>query len=55
MSDLIKALMQRDSITKENAEDMVHDARQRVINSEDPEEILHYEFGLEPDFVFDLF
>lgn len=29
-------------------------ARERVLDGEDPEEILHYDFGLEPDYVYDL-
>ena len=30
------------------------EARERVLEGEDPEEILHDDFGLEPDYVWDL-
>lgn len=57
MSDdcrIIPILMQRDGISQAEAFDMVAEAKQRVLDGEDPEEILLEDFGLEPDFVFDL-
>ena len=34
---------------------LIDEARDRVLNDgEDPEEVLYEEFGLEPDYVFDL-
>ena len=54
-TELVQVLMRRDSMTREEAEEAVLEARERVLeNTEDPEEILHDEFGLEPDYVFDL-
>lgn len=47
-------LMSRDSMSRSEAEEMVHDAKVRVLNGEDPEEILYDDFGLEPDYVFEL-
>ena len=47
-------LMSRDSMARSEAEEMVHDAKVRVLNGEDPEEILYDDFGLEPDYVFEL-
>jgi hypothetical protein len=47
-------LMERDSMSRSEAEEMVHDAKVRVLNGEDPEEILYDDFGLEPDYVFEL-
>lgn len=47
-------LVSRDSMTRSEAEEMVHDAKVRVLNGEDPEEILYEDFGLEPDYVFEL-
>jgi hypothetical protein len=57
MSDdyrIVPALMQRDGISQADAEALVEDARARVMAGEDPEEILLDDFGLEPDFIFDL-
>lgn len=47
-------LMSRDSMSRSEAEEMVHDAKVRVLNGEDPEEILYDDFGLELDYVFEL-
>ena len=54
MSTLKKVLMQRDDLTEAEADELISDARERVFDGEDPEEILMDEFGLEPDYVFDL-
>jgi len=52
---LIQALIRSEQAeTAKEAQEIVSEMRQRVINNnEDPEEIL-YEYGLEPDYVFDL-
>lgn len=55
MSQLIKVLMDRDQITEEQAVAQVNEAKERVLEGEDPEEVLLEEFGLEPDYVEDLF
>lgn len=47
-------LMRRDGFSAEDADEMIAEAKERVAQGEDPEEILHNEFGLEPDFVFEL-
>ena len=54
MSELARILMERDGLTQEEAYEQVRQARLRVSQGEDPEEILHDEFGLEPDYVFSL-
>ena len=54
MSELRDILMKRDGLTFDQATQQVKDARDRVAEGEDPEEILHEEFGLEPDYVMDL-
>lgn len=51
---IVDILMGRDSMPRSEAEEMVHDAKVRVLNGEDPEEILYEDFGLEPDYVFEL-
>ena len=54
MSELKKVLMQRDCMTSKEADEVIADAKQRVWDGENPEEILLDEFGLEPDYIFDL-
>lgn len=54
MESLLEVLMRRDNLTKEEAQDQIKEARARVNAGEDPEEILYEEFGLEPDYIFDL-
>jgi hypothetical protein len=46
-------LMRRDGMTRDEARDAIHEMQQRVIDGEDPEEVLH-EIGLEPDYIFDI-
>lgn len=53
-TELVKVIMRRDGMALEEAVEMVNEARQRVADGEDPEEILYDEFGLEPDYIFDL-
>ena len=54
MDSLKKTLMQRDELSEEVADELIELAAQRVREGEDPEEVLEDEFGLEPDYVFDL-
>jgi len=54
MESLLKTIMRRDKMSQRDAQSMIDDAKRRVAKGEDPEEILHDEFGLEPDYVFDL-
>lgn len=51
---LVSILIRRDGMTQDEATAMINDARLRVANGEDPEEILLEEFGLEPDYIFQL-
>ena len=51
---LVSILMRRDGMERDEAEDLLQDAREAVEDGEDPEEILQDYFGLEPDYVFDL-
>lgn len=51
---LLEVLMRRDELSEAEAREQIEDARQRVLEGEDPEEVLREEFGLEPDFIFDL-
>lgn len=54
MQTLIQVLTERDDMTRAQAKDAITDARIRVKQGEDPEEILREEFGLEPDYIFEL-
>lgn len=47
-------LIRRDGMEPSLADDAISAARERVWNGDDPEEVLLEEFGLEPDYVFDL-
>jgi predicted RNase H-like HicB family nuclease len=54
MTTIERTLIQRDGYSREEAREALQEARERVTNGEDPEEILYEDFGLEPDFIFDL-
>lgn len=54
MTELVKVLCRRGDLTFPEIQEMIEDARQRIDDGENPETILHEEFGLEPDYFFDL-
>jgi hypothetical protein len=55
MSELMQIIIQRDGLTREEAAQAIAYARHLVHNEGcDPEEVLIDEFGLEPDYIFDL-
>lgn len=54
MTELETVLMKRDGLTAREARLAVAAARERVECGDDPEEVLYEEFGLEPDYIFDL-
>lgn len=54
MRTIVEVLIQRDGLSKDAVELQLRDARMRVVDGEDPESILYTEFGLEPDYMFDL-
>jgi hypothetical protein len=47
-------LVRRDGLTRTEARDAINEARERVAQGEDPEEVLESEFGLEPDYIWEL-
>ncbi len=53
MTELEKVFMARDDMSAKEAKAYVEEMRKRVLEGEDPEEVL-YDEGLEPDYVFDL-
>ena len=54
METLKEVLMRRDGLSSDEADQRIEEARQDVLNGADPEEVLEYDFGLEPDYIFDL-
>lgn len=54
LKSIIDILVQRDGMSRIDAEELVEQARTRVAEGEDPEEILLEDFGLEPDYIFEL-
>ena len=54
MTDFEKVLIHRDGMTAENARLELEDARQQIMDGQDPEDLLLDEYGLEPDYFFDL-
>lgn len=54
METLLQVLMRRDGLTRSEAQSQIQDARTRVCAGEDPEEVLAEDFGLEPDYIWDL-
>lgn len=51
---ILRVLMDRDGLSRTEAEDLLREARWEVANGADPEEVCAEEFGLEPDYIFDL-
>jgi hypothetical protein len=55
LTELHRVLMRRDEMTAEDVDEWIRAAQQAVLeDGEDPEDILHEEFGLEPDYVLEL-
>ena len=45
--------MKRDNLSESEALDLISEMQQAVLDGENPEELL-YDYGLEPDYVFDI-
>jgi len=54
MTTIEKTLMKRDGYTREEAREALREARERVLKGENPEDILYEDFGLEPDYIWEL-
>ena len=54
MTTIEKTLMKRDGYTREEASEALREARERVLKGENPEDILYEDFGLEPDYIWEL-
>jgi len=53
MTELVKVLMRRDGLSRQEAEELRREMQERMNDGEDPEEIL-LEEGLELDYFMDL-
>jgi hypothetical protein len=54
MSELKRILIERDGLSDQEANALISEARSRVLEGENAEEILEYDFGVEPDYIFDI-
>lgn len=58
MNKVIRILMKRDDMTREEATALVEEVKEMMLeaahNGDDPEEILMEELGLEPDYMMDI-
>lgn len=54
IDSILEVLMRRDGMSKEDAQEWIEEAKQMVADGCDPEEVVHDEFGLEPDYIWDL-
>lgn len=54
METLKQVLMRRDKLSSDEADEAIEYAKELVAEGFNPEEVLYDEFGLEPDYVFDL-
>lgn len=52
--NLVKTLMERDGLTREDAEAIAEEMKESIYNGDDPDDVL-YEHGLESDYIDDLF
>jgi hypothetical protein len=51
---ILEVLMTRDNMDRVEAQEWIDDVREEVAAGADPEEMLRCEFGLEPDYIYDL-
>jgi len=53
MSELHIAIMQRDDVSFQEADNLVNEMKEQLKEGDFPEDVL-FEFGFEPDYVMDL-
>ena len=55
MNRIVEILMERDKVTDIEAKEMLENSRESVYTyGDDPEDVLMFELGLEPDYIVDL-
>lgn len=55
LESLKQVLMRRDGLSTVEAQELIDEAKVRIAAGDDPEEVLAEDFGLEPDYIWDLF
>lgn len=53
-SELKRTIMERDGISSADADQQIAEAKARITDGDDPEEVLQDDFGLELDYIMDL-
>lgn len=53
MTELMRILMSRDDMNQQDAESLIAEMREAVLDGDDPEEVL-LDYGLEPDYIYDI-
>ena len=53
-NQIIEVLMRRDGRTQAEAKEILCELRYMIEDGANPEDLLHEELGLEPDYIFDL-
>jgi hypothetical protein len=54
METIKQVLMRRDKLSPLEADDALAEARKRIKNGDDPQDVVEEEFGLEPDYIWDV-
>lgn len=52
---ITQILMRRDNLSVDEANDLLEEAREQVRQGANPEEVCEEMFGLEPDYIWELF
>lgn len=55
METIKEILISRDDMSPDEADELIQDMKEQVLNGADPEQVLHDEVGLEPDYIWELF
>jgi hypothetical protein len=55
MDSLLEVLVKRDGLSKDEALRQIEEAKEEVRNGQEPGQLLEDWFGLEPDYIYDLF
>ena len=53
MSELKQALMSGQDLSAKEADEAIEEMREQIFEGENPDDVLH-DYGLEPDYIFDL-
>lgn len=51
---IVRIVMRRDGLDEDDVQQAWEEAGERLENGDNPEDVFEEEFGLEPDYIFDL-